>query len=929
MIVVVVAVIIIISGFLLIDLESVGQAIGAQESACGNQFPADGLINYWSFDEGEGNEIRDSAGDNVGKYIGNKNWDGDCISGKCISFDGESYVELDSFGFPYGGKPRTVCSWMRATKIPDRTHAYGFGYGMPNYQSGFSLGAVNEHLVVSGQATSVMVSNFWWANKWSFICATYNGQTVGLYYGINELSYNQQDMWLGTAPGVARMGQGLSGQHSWVGQLDETAVFDRVISKEEVESFFKNKNYCISEFYTGGRCHEGDQAKVFGGITHSCEEVDNQFKWVIQQGQSCVDKEQSCYSKGVCDAGICKGVEGSDCVSECASGYVCSQNKCIQIICGNNQIEGPEICDSLVFRNDVQTCEQIGYAGGTRSCVNCGAVSYQCIAGMGSKCDGDHLCPAGSACVGNLCIPDDDNDNVANEIDNCPLVYNAEQTDVDVDGHGNLCDNCVVIANAGQEDLDEDLVGDVCDLDDDGDTIADTVDNCVNTVNTNQLDTDEDGMGDVCEDDDDGDGILDIADNCPLTSNVGQEDLDWDLVGDVCDNDKDNDGTLDSLDNCPLNVNVGQGDTDNDGLGNACDTDDDGDTVFDEQDNCPLVPNPGQTNTDFDANGDACDDDDDNDGIVDIQDNCPLIIGEQTDTDADLQGDACDDDDDNDGVIDVADNCALVINPIQKDIDNDGIGDNCDNEKDGDGVADAVDNCPIDVNLDQLDNDGDQLGDVCDPDDDNDQKADLIDNCPFAVNVNQFDTDNDGFGDICDSDDDGDNVLDIEDNCALIVNPSQEDFDSDSIGDVCDSDADSDGAIDVEDNCPLIVNPGQEDFDSDGIGDICDDDVDGDKVLNVDDSCMGPLWAEVNDNGCGLAKDSDGDGLFNLQDNCPLVANPGQEDLDGNGIGDACETVEEECVDDTVLISKINDWLGNGLNDAGLIESINLWLAGC
>ena len=572
---------------------------------------------------------------------------------------------------------------------------------------------------------------------------------------------------------------------------------------------------------------------------------------------------------------------------------------------------------------------------------------------------------------------DSDLDNRSDLVDNCPLVPNYNQTDMDSDQIGDVCDDdmdgdgrlnvdddCPAgVINWDATDWALDADGDGCrdsdeDLDDDNDGVPDSVDDCFgpdtlrNWTANDANDYDRDGCHDTLEDDDDdGDGVDDVDDDCAFAPSDRNwtSSLSTDYDSDGCrdageDLDDDNDGVLDEDDNCAtgeLGWNSTQAnDMDSDGCRDWDeDFDDDGDQITDTWDDCLTGAVNWNSSGDLDLDNDGCRDtdedfDDDNDGVADVDDDCPRgVLWWFSNSVTDNDGDGCKD----------------------SGSENGGLGE--DTDDDGDGLFDDEDDCPQGVtgwfSTPELDGDRDGCHDELEDWDDDgdglwefDSEGNVIDRCPGTPQneIGQVD----GYG--CSpsqADSDGDGVQNLHDNCPDIAAAEGMDID----GDGCTDDIDGDGITDDVDDCldspnAVVVGPDgctddERDTDGDGvqdgdelprcrntpaehIGEVdifgcwdgeLDDDKDG--VMNADDTCPDTPTAELEDviDGCGASqRDEDGDGVVDSADLCPWT--------------DSGDSVQEDgCSDAQLFLGRGGDGALSGMMFA-LIVLVLLLVAG-
>ncbi|MDD5555559.1 MAG: LamG domain-containing protein [Candidatus Pacebacteria bacterium] len=238
-ILVVIVIIGIISAFIIVSMAGVSSratiAKGQAFSSSLKNSLLMNLVSEWKFDElstaTTGATISDSWGENNGTLSTGDAFDklktgGECVSGKCLSFDGSNdYVSFPDLGIPING-PATISGWFY---FKDTAKTRGVAmrlYGAFLYQH-----AANDYIYISGGS-----DYFGWRavlNSWYYLVLTYSGNAYTAKLYINGTLKNVSIQSGSDVPAFSNLISN-NGQ-AFNGLIDDVRVCNAAIPTSEIQ----------------------------------------------------------------------------------------------------------------------------------------------------------------------------------------------------------------------------------------------------------------------------------------------------------------------------------------------------------------------------------------------------------------------------------------------------------------------------------------------------------------------------------------------------------------------------------------------------------------------------------------------------------------------------------------------------------------------
>jgi len=207
------------------------QGVTATTTVLVTNLPSEGLVGYWSFDDGNGTTASDSSGNrNNGTLVNGPAW----VSGKvggALDFDGsDDYVDIpDSSSLTLSQV--SVILWMKAD-VAKNSYLQSKGasstqeYELRTGSDGSFLWIAKGSNVTAGKFT---------IGTWTQVAGTYDGVMMKLYVNGVQVGSKAASGALNSANAPLRIGSTMYGTEVFPGTIDDVRIYNRALRAAEIQ----------------------------------------------------------------------------------------------------------------------------------------------------------------------------------------------------------------------------------------------------------------------------------------------------------------------------------------------------------------------------------------------------------------------------------------------------------------------------------------------------------------------------------------------------------------------------------------------------------------------------------------------------------------------------------------------------------------------
>lgn len=246
------------------------------------------LLAHWTFNDGSGNALADSAGSHVGALQNGPVWK-NSPNGGSLDFDGVDDHVIINKGLSDGGTSKTIVSWV---KLPaaDQKSGGAVYFTRNNNASGLNIG--------SGNALGYHWDGdeWWWSSglsvpkqQWLLVAMVVETDQATVYYhdgtlatstnakfhtpeAFNGLSY------IGLDPG--------NSSRDFTGEIDDLRVYGRALHPSELEELYQQflNHAPVASGFNAQYAEDASVGTIVGSVTASDQNADDVLSYVITSG---------------------------------------------------------------------------------------------------------------------------------------------------------------------------------------------------------------------------------------------------------------------------------------------------------------------------------------------------------------------------------------------------------------------------------------------------------------------------------------------------------------------------------------------------------------------------------------------------------------------------------------------------------------------